>query len=259
MTRTSSSVARREGHLRRGTRDGGAIVALVGVDGSGKTTVAQQLAGGGPWPSRYLYMGQSLGSSNALLPSSAAARALRRRADRARTLQAATAVTSQPRRSKRSKYSRPRSLLAMANRVLEAWWRGRGAARDRRRGVVVVYDRYIPLEATIALADPGRSGVHALDRLERRLVERLVPRPDLVIHLDTPGEVASGRKGEATARRLERWRRVIEDWGAGRREFVRVDATRPLAEVVVAVQSVIEALLDTSPSEVLGSGYGVRR
>lgn len=149
-------------------------------------------------------------------------------------------------------------MVAMANRVLEAWWRGRGAASDRRQGVVVVYDRYIPLEATIALADPGRSEVHALDRLERRLVQRLVPPPDLVIHLDTPGEVAAGRKGDATARRLERWRRVIQDWGAGRREFVRVDATRPLAEVVVTVQSVIQALLDTSPSVVPSSGHGVR-
>lgn len=248
MTRTSSSVARREGHLRKGTRDGGAIVALVGIDGSGKTTVAKQLAAAGPWPSRYLYMGQSLGSSNALLPSSAAARALRRRA----------AVTSRPRRPKRSKYSRTRSMLAMANRVVEAWWRGRGAARDRRRGVVVVYDRYIPLEATIALADPGRKKVHALDRIERRLVERLVARPDLVVHLDTPGEVAAGRKGDATARRLERWRRVIQDWGVGRREFVRVDATRPLAEVVVTVQSVIQDVLDTSPSVVPTSGHGVR-
>ena len=55
---------------RRNVRGRFATIALIGVDGSGKTTVAKALLETCPLPLKYVYMGTSIESSNAALPTS---------------------------------------------------------------------------------------------------------------------------------------------------------------------------------------------
>ena len=45
-------------------------VALIGGDGAGKTTIADQLRDSFPLPLKYLYMGINIESSNVALPTS---------------------------------------------------------------------------------------------------------------------------------------------------------------------------------------------
>lgn len=235
MTRTSSSATAEARH--------GATVALVGVDGVGKSTVARQLADAGAWPCRCVYMGPSLGSGNVLLPTSRLLRTVRRlrrprpAPPRVAAASGAAASTTPPRRGAGR---RVRGLAGSANRVAEAMWRRAVVRAAQRRGEVVVYDRYPPFETAMAVSDPWRSDEHRRDRLEGRVLARLVPAPDLVIHLDAPAPVVRARKPEVSLRRLERWRGVITDVGrahadAGASRFVRVDADRPIEAVVADV------------------------
>lgn len=262
MTRTSSSVADDERTWSSASTHRGLIVALVGVDGSGKSTIVRELVSAlRPAEVVPLYMGQAIASGGHVLPTTALMRLARARLRSAPSRPAVAGPSRRPtqtatgRRPRR--YSRLRSTVAMANRLLEAWWRGRVAARHRRRGRVVVYDRYLPLEAIVALADRARREVHHLDRAEHRITRRLVPAPDMVVHLDLPGELAVMRKGESSARRLDRWGHVIREWGDGRDEYVRVDASRPVAEVLADVGAAIDGWL--ASHRALGTTSNERR
>ena len=85
MTRTSSSAPNRDAAAAPADATAGLFmkgtftVALVGADGAGKTTVARLLERSSGLRCKYLYMGQSVLSSNAPLPTSLLARFLKRR------------------------------------------------------------------------------------------------------------------------------------------------------------------------------------
>lgn len=241
MTRTSSSATADPGP--------GLIVALVGVDGVGKSTVARRLVDGGPWPCCCVYMGPSLGSGNVLLPTSRLVRALRRRRSTGPRPAAGRGPAARRRGPARGGAgpTRVRWLAGATNRVAEGLWRRAAVRRARARGAVVVYDRYPPFETAMALSDPWRRAQHGRDRVEGRVLARLVPAPDLVVHLDAPSVVVRARKPEVSLRRLERWRGVVDEVGrawaaAGDRRFVRVDADRPVDLVVADVVALVDGL-----------------
>lgn len=106
-------------------------------------------------------------------------------------------------------------------------------ANNLARNKVVLFDRhYVDL-----LVDPRRYRYGGPMWLAR-LVGRLVPKPDIFILLDLPAEVAHARKPEielAEARRLrERYLDLAREIGAH-----VVDASRPLDEVVAEVEEII--------------------
>jgi ABC-type dipeptide/oligopeptide/nickel transport system ATPase component len=122
-------------------------VALIGADGSGKTTVATELATALPRRVRYLYMGVSAESSNVMLPTTR----LARRAKRA--LGAPPDTAGPPSHETIGARRRPRSLphrvlragraaLRLGNRTAEEWYRQLVAWRWQRGGAIVIYDRH---------------------------------------------------------------------------------------------------------------------
>lgn len=206
-------------------------IALIGPDGAGKTTLTHMLQTSGLIPCRYLYMGVEMSASNVALPTSRLVAFLRRR------LRGSAAATAAPNGVAGSDAARPaparrrsrlRASARLANRLLEEWYRQLVSWYYQVRGYVVLYDRHFLFDFAPEIAPQPRS-------LEQRVhswcLDHLYPRPDLVIYLDAPGAVLFARKGELSVAELERRREGFLRQSTRFRNFVRVDATRPLSEV----------------------------
>lgn len=197
-----------------GPRDKGAWLALLGPDGSGKSAVIdgveELLAASFSGTRRYHLRPRVF-----------------RRGD-------GVAVTEPYNQS-------PRGTAASLSK-LGVWWLDYWAGyllRIRpalRRSGLVLFDRYFHDLGV----DPRRYRYAAPRALAQRLA-RMVPQPHLIVILDAPVEVLQARKREVTPeeteRQLEAYRRLARELP----HAVVVDASRPLAEVVAEVASLIMA------------------
>lgn len=216
-------------------------VALIGPDGAGKTTVARRLPEVLPMPVEYVYMGVNPDSSSHLLPTTRLVHAVKR----ARGTDSDTAGPRDPaavERPARGPARRAvrfvRSSLRLANRLAEEWHRQLVAWRHVRRGTVVVFDRHFFADYyAYDVAHPGRRSLTR--RLHGLVLSRLYPQPDLVVYLDAPPEVLFARKGEGTVESLARRREDYRDLAGVMKNFVIVDAGRPLGEVTAEVAEVV--------------------
>lgn len=94
----------------------------------------------------------------------------------------------------------PSGRFGLAGRLAWLEWRSLGARWQQARGRLVVYDRHV-LDVTV-----GGSGADSKARLRRWLLAHAVPRPDLTIVLDVPGDELYRRKDEHDPATLERRR-----------------------------------------------------
>jgi thymidylate kinase len=230
----------------RGVR--GFSVALVGGDGVGKTTIAKRMVADGGARYRYLYMGQSVLSSNLALPTSRLARALKRRMSSGSRETSPVSgrgdATVDPHRLP-ARRGRIRIAASFLNRLAEARWRQLVVFLYRRRGHVVLLDRHILFESLSEGPARRRSGW--LERYEYRLLDRSYPRPDVVVFLDAPIDVLRRRKGEVRPSELERLRGAILELGGRMPAFHRVDADRPLEDVLADVNEIVTAFAGAGP------------
>ena len=95
-------------------------------------------------------------------------------------------------------YTRLHAVGAILLRPFRVWWRVAQGAVHAARGRVVVFDRYT-YDALLPITGSWR----LLKRPYFWVLAHLAPRPDLVLVLDLPGEVAFARKGEFTPEGLE--------------------------------------------------------
>jgi thymidylate kinase len=128
--------------------------------------------------------------------------------------------------------------------MTEEWLRQLVAVSHRLRGRIVVFDRHFFLDYYHADVEAGRRRGLA-QRLHGWMLQRVYPKPDLVILLDAPAEVLHARKPEATVAWLERRRQQYLELAPLVSEFVVVDVDRPLdaavSEVVAAIESAWKA------------------
>jgi thymidylate kinase len=182
----------------RAMRGRGLSMALLAPDGAGKTTLARSLGQTFYLPTRYVYMGTNLDSSTITLPTT-------------RWLQKASRGKGRP----------LIRMLHALNTVLEQGLRYRVAAYHRRRGRLVVFDRYP--DGVLALKQSG-GALHK--RLRRQLMRMLCPPPDMVVYLDAPAEVLYERKHEHSPGLLEQQRQRYLQLLQGVPQTVIVDVQR---------------------------------
>jgi thymidylate kinase len=226
---------------RRKGRVTGLTVALVGADGAGKTTAGRRLERSFPRPVKYLYMGVNTEASNALLPTTRLLGALRR----ARGASSTGGPPDPGRRAPppRGKAKRMwrglRSILRLANRLAEEWFRQTLAWYHLARGRIVVFDRHFYSDY-YAHDIVASKGPRSLDRrLHGWMLQHLYPRPDMVILLDAPAEVLWERKQEGSFEALARRRQEYLRLGDVVGDFAVVDATQPEDVVMSEIRRLI--------------------
>ncbi len=171
-------------------------VALIGPDGAGKSTVADQVMASLPFPARRIYMGVHLEASSTMLPTTRLAMAVKHARGGGDMSAWAGAPDATPKH--RGPVANVRAGLRMANWIAEEWYRQAVAAIEQRRGRVVVFDRHFFCDYYATDIAPRTGRRPMLRRIHGYNLRRLYPRPDLVILLDAPAEVFFARKGEGT-------------------------------------------------------------
>ena len=225
---------------RRVIPGGGILVAFMGADGSGKSTVVEAVSDrlARKVDVLRLYMGSGDGPvsllRSPLKPLARTVRRMRRPGD-------GGGAGSAPVRRDSAPIFAGRVLWALTlsrekrQRLEKAW-------RARNRGLIVVTDRYpqaqIPgfndgplLRARVK--DPGRLLRHAATVEERAYLLAERQPPDLVVRLRVTPEVAVARKPDMTGAEIARRDAAIGSmsWGKGTR-VVDVDASQPLEDVI---------------------------
>lgn len=177
------------------------IVALVGPDGAGKSTVIEDVAALIPLGVRVAYLGNR--------------------------------GTGRPGRGGGVSRSASRETAGVLKDTARA---ARRLAREHwaaARGSIVLCDRH-PKE--LLAVRPRRPRPAAA--LERFLVRRLLPWPDALIVLQAPAEVLHSRKPEHPVERLEEWLRSYRA-ELGPRGAAFVDTTAPREETVRQVSELV--------------------
>lgn len=185
------------GKWLRSTRRAGVSVALLGPDGAGKSTLAAELESSFYLPVRSVYMG--------LYQNPA------------------------PRKARRL-----RPVPRSARRVATQWGRWLEGAYHRRRGRLVVFDRYT-YEALV----PNRFRHGRRGRARRWVLAHSCPPPDLAVLLDAPSDVLYSRKGEHDLVLLERQREAYRALLRRLPRSVVVDASDDLERVRLEVTAAI--------------------
>jgi energy-coupling factor transporter ATP-binding protein EcfA2 len=227
--------------LRRVSPRGGVVVALLGADGSGKSTLVAMLA---HWLATKLdvvpiYFGSGDGPSSLYrLPMHLVARRLR----------APIADGAPASAAKRGGLLRQLGWVPWAVALaVEKQTRFRGMVRARNRGMVVLCDRY-PQNQVPGFNDGPLLGawMTAPWRFKRALAQweasvyaagtQVVP-PDLVIKLIVTPAMAVTRKPEMTTTEVTRRVAAIRSFRFPSSTLVvELDADRPLQEVAAAVR-----------------------
>ncbi len=204
----------------------GVVVALLGSDGSGKTSVGNLLSE----------------SQNALMPVVRCHLFPGWLPLGGRGVSASHAVENPHGTPTRTLLT---SMLKLAVWYLEftvGWiirlW------RPLEQGSMVLFDRY----AYDILVDPRRYRYGGPAWLARAFA-RAVPRPDLVIALDAPARTMIGRKKEISYEELEHQRTAYAELVGSLENGRVVDADQPLEDVVTAVEGVVLDLLAARAEE----------
>ncbi|MEL7157834.1 MAG: hypothetical protein AAFN30_14715 [Actinomycetota bacterium] len=212
-------------------------IAVIGGDGSGKTTVARQLVADSTRPTRYVYLGTGFEAQNIALPTT---RLLARLKTRAYRKQLDNAPQQRPTSAHDvHRWTVRRGPLAAAaitaHRMADQTYRSLAVWLLRRRGYDVVCDRHFLFEYAQQLLKEDRGRKPRAERLHLWFVETVCPRPDLFVFLDAPPDVLVNRKPERSLDEQRRYRAAVSTLGSTLSSFMVVDGTASPPEVAAAI------------------------
>ena len=217
-------------------------VAIVGADGSGKTSVASAILDEHPTSMKYVYMGPAIGSSSHALPTSRLIAYIRKRAIRPMLDSEGRMPPAElmPEKMK-AKLHRGHFLkvLGLLNRVAEEWYRQIIVWGYRLRGYSVLCDRHYLFEYCPASLSSRRPDTRLTEKIHSWQLSRFYPEPDVVIFLDADAEILNSRKPEWTLGYLVIQRARIQEQGQATSVFVVIDAGLPFKTVVEEVTKCI--------------------
>jgi thymidylate kinase len=229
-----------------------ATVALIGVDGSGKSSIAKALLESGLVPMKYIYMGANIDSSNIALPTSRLAHKWKVYRHKKSLMHLGKNVPSkvtlhglEHRIDRRGMLG---GFLRLLRRVSEEMYRQLVSWLYQIRGDVVLYDRHFLFDACPSPTDGVK--YRFTEQVHHWFLRNLYPRPGLAILLDAPAEVLYARKKEVPVEYLERARLDLTQKSCYARKFVIVDTTKPFDEVVEVVNKLIVDYCTNSAHEV---------
>jgi thymidylate kinase len=213
--------------------------ALIGADGSGKSTVCERLPAALPMPMKCLYMGVNSERSQYVLPTTrlirAAKRAFGAAPDTAGPRDPAELATPRPRGLVKRGLRSLRAGLRLANRLLEESYGQLVAWFFLRAGNVVLFDRHYLADYYAYDVAPTTAPRPLSRRIHGFFLMHILPKPDLVIFLDAEPEVLFARKGEGTLELLAQRRADYLQLRDVVPAFEVVDASQPLERVVEQV------------------------
>lgn len=213
-------------------------VALVGLDGCGKTTVARTLEREDPAAFKYVYMGDNPKSKSHSLPTA-----------RWRGGEGDGSSVAAPAKRSASPLRALKKTAGLVGRVMDEAYRQHVAGRYVRRGLVVLFDRHFMLDYHHGDERALEQKASLRRRVHRRLRRWVLSPPDLVIVLDAPAEVAFERKGEFTIEHLRRRRAEYLELQSLFEHTALVDATRTPAQVADDVRERIEQFRNSAGSD----------
>jgi hypothetical protein len=210
-------------------------------------------------PTKAVYMNINMYSTSAVLPTTRMWLKLRKTEKQRRGLMD---VHAPPRPVDRAETRSARSRLNTGVRLVifvsEELARYLQAANYRRRGYVVFLDRHFLAE--FYGSDVGTGSKRSWDRrVHGFFLDRVYPRPDLVVCLDAPGDVLFSRKREYSSEWLESLRQRYLASSELFMNFAVVDATKPLDDVVREVEDLILEFAAAEPTAKRPSRVPLRR
>lgn len=220
-------------------------MALIGVDGAGKSTVARQVVDRLPFDADYLYMGVNLEASSVMLPTTRVALAIKRRRGGRSDM---TVGHLDPGWRRGGPIAATRRLIRIVNWLAEEAYRAALARRIQRRPAMVVFDRHFFCDYYASAVAPD-GGTLPLDaRLHGYVLRRWYPRPEMTIFLDAPPAVLVARKPGETIERVTQRRLAYLELERVLPAFQVVDADRPVSEVVDdVVERIVAFATATTP------------
>lgn len=224
----------------------GRTVALIGIDGAGKSTVARKVIGRLPFDADYLYMGVNLEASTVMLPTTRMALAIKRRRGGRADM---TVGHVEPGSRRGGPIAGVRRLIRITNWLAEEGYRAVLARRIRRRPALVVFDRHFFCDYYASAVAPGDRSRPFDTRLHGYVLSHWYPRPELTLFLDAPPEVLLARKPGETVEQVTRRRSDYLTLAGVLPAFQVVDADRPLDEVIDNVVSRIVAFVSDARVE----------
>jgi thymidylate kinase len=222
------------------------LIAIVGCDGSGKSTVSEELLSWiqGYGPAAAAHLGKQQGNTGRSLGNlPVIGKRLRHFIER----KASTV------RKGRTKNKAPDTLpaLVMYAFTLRRVRRFRRMMALRHKGLIVIADRYPQLDFPSAFDGPdmsvaatGNRFVNWLAQREQRSFEWMTSyKPDLVLRLNVDADTAHARKPDHRREALQRKTEITPQLTFGGANIVEIDASRPLPEVMAAAKAAVAQTL----------------
>lgn len=219
------------------------LVAIVGCDGSGKTTLASWVCSALPEvPATYCYLGLGTGNIAAKIAEWPLIGKL---------LVCRLSAKARQARTKGERIPGGLTALVIYAFTLLRMHRFKRMLRVRKAGQMVVCDRYPQVEVPGFNDGPGLSAATPkgpftawLARRERRLFARMAAyRPTLVIRLNIDADTAHARKPDHDLSLLRAKVAATPKLEFNGARIVELDARQPLTEVKAKIQQLVQGVL----------------